>query len=387
MATRPTAAIRLATVTRTAPGVPRGRLALLAVGGLALIAGLTGALVLVGVPMPAATVSVASAHGPLMAMGFLGTVIALERAVALGRPWGYASPMASALGAAALIAGLPSLAGVALAIGAALLLAVYAAFARTDRSLHIALQAAGAGAWLAAASLLAIGMPISVAVPWLAAFLVLTITGERLELARLGGLGTAVRRRFIVAAWVFVGGVTVSLALPDAGVRVGGIGLVVIAAWLARYDIARRTVRMPGVTRYIATCLLAGYAWLAVAGAAWILTGTTAGAAYDVRLHALFLGFVISMVLGHAPVIVPSVLRVPLPFHAWSYGALVLLHAGLLVRVLGGDLLAIPGGLEVGGILNVAALLLFVAGSAIASAAEIRRRRVIDARRLRMRTA
>ena len=375
------------TTTRTAPGVPHGRLALLAVGGLALIAGLTGALVLVGAPMPATAVPLASAHGPLMAMGFLGTVISLERAVALGRPWGYASPLASALGAAALIAGSPSVAGLALAVGAALLLALYAAFARTDRSLHIALQAAGAGAWLVAAGLLAIGMPVSVAVPWLAAFLVLTVTGERLELARLGGLGTAVRRRFIVGAWIFVGGVSASLALPDAGVRVGGIGLLVIAAWLARYDIARRTVHMPGVTRYIATCLLAGYAWLAVAGAAWVLTGTTTGDAYDVRLHALFLGFVISMVLGHAPVIVPSVLRVPLPYHAWSYGALVVLNAGLVVRVLGGDVLGIPGGLEVGGILNVAAMLLFVAGSAAASGAEIGRRRVIDGRRLRARTA
>jgi hypothetical protein len=378
---------RASSAARTPPGLPRGRLALLAAGGLALLVGLAGALVLVGAPMPATVVPVATAHGPLMAMGFLGTVIALERAVALDRRWAYAAPMASALGAVALIAGSPSIAGVALAVGAALLLAVYAAFARTDRSLHIAVQAAGAGAWLTAAALLAIGMPVSVAVPWLAAFLVLTVTGERLELARLGGLVTAVRRRFIVGTWIFVGGVTASLAVPDAGIRVGGVGLLVVAAWLARYDIARRTVRTPGVTRYIATCLLAGYAWLAVAGAAWAITGTTSGAGYDVRLHALFLGFIISMVLGHAPVIVPSVLRVPLPYHAWSYGALVLLHAGLVVRVVGGDLLSIPGGLEVGGILNVAAMLAFVVGSAAASAAEIRRRHVIGARRLRARAA
>lgn len=375
------------TRTLTATGIPRGRLVLLAAGGAAMLAGLAGALVLVGAPMPATAVPMASAHGPLMAMGFLGTVVAMERAVALGRTWGYASPLAAAVGAIALIAGWATAAGLALAVGAMLLVALYAAFARTDRSLHIAVQAAGAGGWLAAALLLALGLPVSAAVPWLAAFLVLTVAGERLELARLGGLSTAVRRRFIVGAWTFVLGVTATVALPDAGVRVAGLGLLVIAGWLARYDIAGRTVRMSGLTRYIAACLLAGYAWLAVAGVAWILTGTAVGAAYDVRLHAVFLGFVISMVLGHAPVIVPSVLRVPLPYHAWSYGALVLLHAGLLVRVAGGDVLGVPGGLELGGILNVAALLAFVAGSVAASAGELRRRRGIEGRRLAGRTA
>ena len=44
-------------------------------------------------------------HGPLMVGGFLGTVIGLERAVALGRGWAYVAPLATALGAVALVAG------------------------------------------------------------------------------------------------------------------------------------------------------------------------------------------------------------------------------------------------------------------------------------------
>jgi hypothetical protein len=82
------------------------------------------------------------------------------------------------------------------------------------------------------------------------------------------------------------------------------------------------------VTRFVALSLLAGYAWLAVAGACWLvfgaagLTGVGAVAAHDTMLHALFLGFVISMVFGHAPVILPAVLRLPLPYHAWFYAHL-----------------------------------------------------------------
>jgi len=355
---------------------PTGRFLLLALGGIALLAGLAGALVLLGTAMPTDAGRLAASHGRLMTLGFLGTVIALERAVALGRPLGYAAPVATGVGALAIVLGLaPAAAAWLLVAGGVLLVGTYAAFATRERSLHLGVQAAGAGAWPVAALLLAAGRPVADALPWLAAFLVLTIAGERLELARLGQLTILKRRQFIVAAWIFVAGVTVSLALPDAGTRVGGVGLLALAAWLARNDLARRTVRMPGVTRFIALSLLLGYAWLAVAGAAWLVTGIDGGAAYDVRLHALFLGFVISMVFGHAPVIVPAVLRVPLPYTPVFYGHLALLHAGLLVRIIGGDVLGVAGAWNLGGVLNVVAILVFVGVSAAAATGELARRR------------
>ena len=263
-----------------------------------------------------------------------------------------------------------------------MLLAVYAAFARHERSLQLGVQAAGAGAWLGASLLLVAGIPIAGAYPWLAAFLVMTVVGERLDLARLGGLANRVRRQLIVALWLFVIGVTAAIALPDAGTRVAGVAMLGMAAWLARHDLARRTVRLTGVTRYIAVCLLAGYAWLAVAGAAWVLTGTAPFPAYDIRLHALFLGFVISMVFGHAPVIVPAVLRVPLPYRWWNYIPLALLHAGLVVRLAGGDLLGMPDGLLAGGVANVLAILAFLGVSAMSAAIELRRRHALEARRV-----
>jgi hypothetical protein len=104
--------------------------------------------------------------------------------------------------------------------------------------------------------------------------------------------------------------------------------LVLLALWLFAYDLARVTVRQRGLPRYIAWCLLSGYAWLAFGGALLALE-----TAYDAALHAIFVGFVFSMVFGHAPVILPAVLRVPLPYHPALYVPLALLHASLAIRV------------------------------------------------------
>ena len=341
---------------------PGARFLLLALGGLALLAGLAGALVLVGTPMPAEAGRLAAGHGRLMTLGFLGTVIALERAVALGRPLGYAAPVTAGTGAALTVLGVsPDVASWLLVAGGLFLVGTYMVFATRERSLHLGVQAAGAGAWPVAAVLLAAGRPVADALPW--------------------QLTVSKRRQFVVVVWVFVAGVTTTLVLPDAGTRLAGAGLLALAAWLAKHDLARRTVRIPGVTRFIALSLLTGYAWLAVAGAAWLVTGTEAGTAYDLRLHALFLGFIISMVFGHAPVIVPAVLRVPLPYSPAFYGHLVLLHVGLLVRVVAGDLLGVPGAWGLGGVLNVVAILLFVGVSAAAVVRELARRRGIERRR------
>jgi hypothetical protein len=122
---------------------------------------------------------------------------------------------------------------------------------------------------------------------------------------------------------------------------------VLLALWLFAYDLARVTVRQRGLPRYIAWCLLAGYAWLAFGGAL-----LAASLAYDAALHAIFVGFVFSMVFGHAPVILPAVLRVRLPYHRALYLPLVLLHGSLALRVLVSALAGAWG--------NAAAIALFI---------------------------
>ena len=88
------------------------------------------------------------------------------------------------------------------------------------------------------------------------------------------------------------------------------------------------------------------------------------GRAYDAELHAIFLGFVMSMIFAHAPVIVPSVLGRPLPFRSYLYVPLVLLHVSLILRLAGGDWAGSTGAWQWGGSLNETAILLFLAMAA-----------------------
>ena len=77
-------------------------------------------------------------------------------------------------------------------------------------------------------------------------------------------------------------------------------------------------------------------------------------------LHALFLGFVIGMVFAHAPVIVPAVFRAPVPYRRHFYAHLGLLHASLILRLVGGDLAGNLRAWQWGGVLNEVALLCFL---------------------------
>lgn len=301
-----------------------------------------------------------------MVLGFLGTLICLERAVALRMRPGYLAPAAAGAGGVALAVGLPLPVGqLALLVGGVALVGLYAAAGRRQPGLHLGVMAAGALSWVLAVTGWLAGRDVALLVPALAGFLVLTIVGERLELARFGGLSRRARRLFLGAAGLFGLGVVVSLAAPVTGVRISGAGLLALAGWLAVHDIARRTVRSPGLPRFIAVSLLAGYAWLAVGGALWLGIGTLRdGPAYDAMLHAIFLGFVMSMIFAHAPVIVPAVFGVAVPYRARFYLHVVTLHASLLLRVVGGDLAGSRPLWQLGGVLNEVAILGFLAVTA-----------------------
>ena len=304
---------------------------LLLLGFIALASGVAGGLVRVGVlsgPVPAAGIAW---HGTLMVSAFFATVVSLERAVALGRAWGYLAPLACGLGGALLIAGATQTGLWWMAAGAAGLVASsIAVFARQPgfepAVLLIATLCGGVGS-----TLVALGHAPAIALPWWIAFFVLTIGGERLELSRYLPRSPAAKTLFACAVLTVVAACVLGLLYADAGRRTLGAALVALALWLGVYDIARHTVRRSGLTRFIAHCLLAGYVWLAFGGVVMLL----AGGVRDAALHALLLGFVFSMVFGHAPVILPAVLRVAVPYAAWLYLPLVLLHASLALRVAG----------------------------------------------------
>ncbi len=355
------------------PPRPPLRTLLLLPAGIGLLAGLDAALLLLGLPAPVTTERLPEVHGALMVLGFVGTVVALERAVALGRPWGYLAPVGLGLGGLALVSPLPLTVGrVLLVLGAVALVVLYVPLWRRRPSDAVLVQAGGAVLATGAALLWWGGVAVPSLLPWLAGFLVLTIVGERLELAQVVVLERAAAPLLVALSAAVMVAAGTALLFPTAGYPMLGAVLLGTAGWLARYDVARRTVRGRGLTRFVAACLLAGYAWLAVAGAVWLLLGSQlSGAGYDAVAHAVFLGFVMSMIMAHAPVILPAVIRRPLPYHPVMYLPAALLSASLLLRIGVGDLRGEVWAWQWGGVLNIVAVLLFVvvaAGSVLRGA-------------------
>jgi hypothetical protein len=349
------------------------RLVLLLPAGLALLAGLDAALLLLDLPAPVRTDRLPEVHGMVMVLGFVGTLVALERAVALRRPLGFTAPALLGAGGLLLVSPAPLTAGRGLLLGgAAALTLLYVPLWRRQRDDAVLVQALGAVLALGAAVLWLGGVAVPWLAPWLVGFVVLTIAGERLELARLA-MGPSAGPVLVLLASTLLAGIVASLLWPTAGAVLLGLALIVLTAWLAVHDVARRAVRATGpagaLTRYMAGSMLAGYAWLAVAGGVWLLGGAaTDGVRYDAVLHAVFLGFTMSMVMAHAPVILPAVLRRPLPYRPAMLGPLVLLHGSLVVRLWGGDALGSQAAWRTGGLLNIAAVLGFVVVAAWSTA-------------------
>jgi len=294
-----------------------------------------------------------------MVCGFFGTLIGVERAVALGAVWPYAAPLLTAVGTLGLLTGLP--APPLMTLGSLGLVATFAVIIRRQCALATVTMALGALLWLVGNGFWLVGWPVAQVVPWWSGFLVLTIAGERLELSRLLRLSGRHHVFFLLAVSVVLAGLLLLTAGVASGGRVIGAGMTALACWLLQYDIARRTVRQTGLTRFIAVCLLSGYVWLGVGGVlTWRFAGILAGPYYDAMLHTVFVGFVFAMIFAHAPIVLPAILdRVTSPYQSALYVPLLLLHASLLLRVVG-DLGGWWPGRQWGGLLNALAVLLFL---------------------------
>lgn len=335
------------------------RFSLLASGMLALLVALWAGLVRLGWNLPLLHAALIQAHGPLMICSFLGTLIGLERAVALGMHWPYLAPLLTGAGGLALILALPGAAALT-TLGSLGVLATFSVIITRQATLAASVMAVGAGLWCIGNSAWFSALPFFQVVPWWEGFLVLTIAGERLELGRLLRPSPESQRWFMAIIGLIVFGVIWSLVDYAMGLRVYGTGFLALTVWLLRYDVARRTIRLHGVTRFIAVCLLSGYIWLAISGILRMYYGgVVAGPFYDAMLHTLLLGFVIAMIFGHAPVIFPAVLGRAIPYHPRLYVPLVLLHGSLLLRI-SGDVIGLSAGRLWGGLLNGLALVVFL---------------------------
>lgn len=347
------------------PAKPRPmgvRLALMVGGGIALLAGLDAALLLLGVAAPVTTERLASVHGMLMVLGFIGTVIALERAVALGKAWGFASPALMGLGGIALISPVPlPMAGALLMAATGLQAAIFIPLWQRRRDAAVLVQSLGAVSAFGAAILFTGGVATASFLPWLVGYVVLLISGERMELARLGRSDDRAERAVLAGGVGLLAAIVLLLLFPGWAAPVLGLALLAMVAALTNVDVARKMLRSTGLPRFSAACLMAGYVWLTVAGGILVLVPHPFdGGAYDALVHSVMLGFTMSMIFAHAAVILPAVLRRPLPYHPVMYLPAALLHVALAVRVVGGDLRGAHLVWQIGGVGNVIAVLAFV---------------------------
>jgi len=214
-------------------------------GAVALLAGLDAALLLLDLPAPVTAARLRDVHGVLLVLGFVGCVVALERAVALRAAPGFVAPGLLGLGAVALVTPLPgTLGGTALLLGTLALVAVYVPLWRRQRGDVVLVQILGAVLAAGAATLWLGGVPVPHLIPWLAGFVVLTVAAERVELARIA-VPASTERGVLLAS----GAVTVATVAALLWPRVGypALGLAVLGL----------TVGSPATTspagRYVAT--------------------------------------------------------------------------------------------------------------------------------------
>lgn len=340
----------------------RSRIRFLGIGLtlVALALGLWAALWLIGWPIALPTLLLPEAHGILMVNGVLASLIGVERAVALERRAFYLAPLLTAFGAVWLaLTGGTTVAYATVTLGAIVLLVMFLEIFRRQPALYTVVQTVGAGCLVGGNVLGGNGVIVPYLIPWWGSFLVLVIAAERLELSRVLRLTGLDRTTFAIPVVLTLSGCLLSTVSFTAGfVTVAG-GWLLVATWLLFHDIAYRNLARPGLPRFTAICLLIGYGWLLL-GAALIYErgGVLVGLAYDAALHAVFLGFVLSMIFAHAPVILPAVIGRPLPFHRILYAPLVLLHTSLAVRIYA-DLALLPGVRSWAGLFNVVAIVLY----------------------------
>lgn len=346
---------------------------MLMLGFLSLLLALGAGVVRLGVNLPLPSTELVPLHGPLMVPGFLGTLISLERAVAVGQRWAYAGPALSAMGAALLLGGQVELGAWALIFGSMGLVVASLSVYLRQKEIFTATLLLGALALMMGNILWLSGWSVPQLVPWWMGFLVLTIAGERLELSRFLPRSISAQWLFVILIALLIAGVTITGWLKQLGNLITSATFVILTLWLVRYDVARRTVQADGLTRFIAVCLLSGYAWLLAAGLIGLAYGGIfMGPVYDAILHAVFLGFVFSMIFGHAPIIFPAVTGFKIYYHPIFYSHLLLLHLSLLARVLG-DLAGLPGLRMVAGIANAITVVIFILNTV---AAVVRARRM-----------
>jgi hypothetical protein len=335
------------------------RYPIMATSFLALLLAIAGGLNRIGYSLLWVPTTATLDHGGLMVSSFLGTVIAMERAVAIPIPGSLIVPLMTVIGSVLLLFGYPAI-GLFFVVASSLgLLGLFVYIHTIQSELHNLVLIAGGFCWLVGNVLWWYNVPVYSLVSWWMGFLVFVVAAERLELNRLAQFSRVQEMLFISGVLLALIGMSVN-PLGFSGVRLVGVGFIVLALWLIRNDMVRKMLFMGGERGYTGWCLFTGYFWLGFGGLLLVIYPSAhSGFLYDAYLHSIFLGFVFTMIFGHAFIIMPGVLDLDLTYHNGFYVPLILLEGTLVLRITG-DLLFNNPLRQWGGLGNGFSIVLFL---------------------------
>lgn len=326
---------------------------------LAGVAAFSVGLAEMGVAIPAPPTTVAEMQGILLINGCFGSLLCLGRAEKLGRPPAYLPGVAVAAGTILAASGYTTIGAILVFFGSAGLTGLFIAVLVNRFDAHTLLMGAAAAVWTASNAFWASGWSTPDLVLWWATFLVWSIVGLRIELARVGRPSNRAIGLLMIPFFAMLAGLGIASSAPQLGARLVGGGLVGLAVWLVVFDLARAAVRAPGLTGYIGACLLSAFVWLFLAGVSLLFRGAPdPGVVSSGTWAALFVGVLLLMAFAHTPIVLSSSPESRLSYSGRLYIGPVLLQGALFIHLLA-DLWFRPELREAAGLGLVTSLVLF----------------------------
>ncbi|MEX2548713.1 MAG: hypothetical protein WD638_00695 [Nitriliruptoraceae bacterium] len=374
MTSAPRGSLATPTLALTRPG--RGHLVALLLVGIALVLGMYTGLARGGIEHRFVA---ADLHAVLMVFGFLGTLFALHRALEVDGGWAYLAPASSAAAVLALPFVRP-VGDVLLVTAGGVLVATYLPGGGARRPAADLLGLLGALAWLVAAAHWLLGSGPVAITPLTAVFLVLTLLRMQARRDESRGRRLVLGGTVLAPATVLAAGAVMVPAWRASGLVLAGLGLVALAVGSAPAARQRLAGTRDREERFASRCAALATGWLAASGLLWIATGAGVSGVllHDAVVHSLFLGSVLTQVMGLTPGFLRVLLGLPVVFARSAQFPVVLLQSSVLVRI-GADLVGSPSWREIALHGNVTALLLFLVltGLGVRRAARAARRPAI----------
>jgi hypothetical protein len=264
--------------------------------------------------------------------GFLCTLISLEKTIPLKRKILFLIPVFNALTVLILLPGWYAVGigcMIAGAVGIVVLFSFYFLSQPGDPSNQVML--AGSVLLLIGDILFAVHRFYPVAVMWWIGFVLFIITGERLELSKFLPVSARAKQLLLLLLFLF----PLGLILPQHGIGkyFSGVASVGVSVWLLKHDVIRIGLWKEGLVKFSAMALLIGNIALLLDGLLLVLSGEQVYT-YDSFVHTFFIGYVMTMIFAHGPMILPGVLGISIkPYHPVLYMWLFLLFVSLCLRL------------------------------------------------------